>query len=115
MRFPGFLPMRIAASVGVCLGSDISRAATDPVPLALVSPASNALNVSTSPTLQVQVSDSNSANLTMKFYARRAVDPGPDFMITALPDSQYLSETMNGGTPAVFLLLDKIPSELYAA
>jgi hypothetical protein len=67
----------------------------------LVSPASNAVNVGTSPTLQVNVSDSSGGSLTVRFYGRTA-SPGPDFTIAVLPDSQYYCATMNGGVPAMF-------------
>jgi hypothetical protein len=86
---------------GLTLAVSVLHAAANPTPPLLVSPASNALSVSTSPSLQVKVADSNRANLTVRFYGRLAVNPGPDFTIAALPDTQYYSSSMNGGSPAI--------------
>lgn len=84
------------------LGASLLPVAADPVAPVLVSPASNALNVTTSPTLQVAVPDPNSGTLTVRFYGRLALKPGPDFMVAALPDSQNYSSGLNGGTVALF-------------
>ncbi len=67
----------------------------------LVSPASNAVNVGTSPVLQVNVSDPGGGSLTVRFYGRMA-SPGPDFTIAVLPDSQYYCASARRGLPAMF-------------
>jgi hypothetical protein len=72
---------------------------TIPLP---VSPATNATNVSASATLQVNTPAAGSRDLTVKFYGRLAESPGPDFTIVALPDTQFYSASMNGGSPAMF-------------
>lgn len=94
--------MKITAYVSLILGAGILGLTADPALPVLVSPASNAVDVSTSPTLQVSVSEPGNGNLTVRFYGRLAVDPGRDFIIAALPDSQYYSSSMNGGSPAIF-------------
>jgi hypothetical protein len=73
-----------------------------PAPPAVVFPASNAVNVSTSPALQVNVSEPGAGDLTVTFFGRPAPNLGADFMITVMPDSQYYSANMNGGTTAMF-------------
>jgi hypothetical protein len=94
--------MRTTACLSLILGAGLLQVAADPAPPALVSPASNAVEVNTSPTLQVNVSEPGNGNLTVRFYGRLAVNPGADFTVAALPDSQYYSSSMNGGLPALF-------------
>ena len=96
--------MKTPASVYAALvfGAGTLLVTAAPAPPLLVSPASNAVNVSTSPTLQVKVSEPGSGPLTVRFYGRLARNPGPDFTVAALPDTQYYSSSMNGGSPAIF-------------
>ncbi|HXQ36835.1 MAG TPA: LamG-like jellyroll fold domain-containing protein, partial [Anaerolineales bacterium] len=71
----------------------------------LISPTNNATNISTSPILEAAVSDPDSANLDVTFYGRHVSGlpaPGPDFTIIALPDTQYYTSSLNGGSPAIF-------------
>jgi len=71
----------------------------------LNSPANNATGVSTSPTLDATVSDPDGGNLTVTFYGRPTngtPTSGPDFTIVALPDTQYYTSSLNGGSPAIF-------------
>jgi hypothetical protein len=68
----------------------------------LLFPSNNAVNVGTSPPLQVSVSEPGAGNLTVTFFGRPAPNPGADFMIAVMPDTQYYSAAMNGGTPAMF-------------
>ncbi len=96
------LVMKTVTRLCLVLGLGTLHVAGDPAPPVLVSPASNAVNVSTSPTLQVHVSEPGNGNLTVRFYGRLAVNPGPDFTIAALPDSQYYSSSLHGGLPAMF-------------
>jgi hypothetical protein len=68
-------------------------------------PTNNAIGVPTSPTLDVSVSDPDGGNLNVTFYGRPASalpTPGPDFTIIALPDTQYYTSSLNGGSPAIF-------------
>ncbi len=70
----------------------------------LIAPANNATGVSTSPTLSAAVSDPDAGNLNVTFYGRPASGlpaPGPDFTIIAVPDTQFYSSSMNGGSPAI--------------
>ena len=75
-----------------------------PNPPTANSPADGATGVSTFPTLTVNVSDPNSSKLTVNFYGKAipSVTPGPNFTIVALPDTQYYSSNLNGGTLAMF-------------
>ncbi|MFY9527638.1 MAG: choice-of-anchor D domain-containing protein [Candidatus Acidiferrales bacterium] len=68
------------------------------------SPADGVTGVSTSPTLNVNVTDPNSQNLTVNFYGKviPSATPGPNFSIVALPDTQYYSAGLQGGTLAMF-------------
>jgi hypothetical protein len=63
----------------------------------LNSPANGATGVSTSPTLNVSVSDPDANNLTVTFYGRAAPGtPRPDFTLVALPDTQMYSANDTG-------------------
>lgn len=68
----------------------------------LSAPSSGATGVSTSPTLDTTVSDPAGSHLTVTFYGRVANTVGPDFTVVVLPDTQYYSSSLNGGTPAMF-------------
>jgi len=67
----------------------------------LLSPASNEVNVTTSPVLQVNVTDPDNRDLTVTFYGG-VVPAGPDFTIAVLPDSQYYCASARRGLPAMF-------------
>jgi len=68
----------------------------------LVTPPDNSTNVPTSPTLSVDVSDPDGGNLTVQFYGRPVnTATGPDFSIIAIPDTQFYTSSMNGGSPAI--------------
>jgi len=56
--------------------------------------------VSTSPTLSESVSDAEAEELTVTFYGRAVAVP--DFTIVGLPDTQFYSSSLNGGTPGMF-------------
>ena len=77
---------------------------TPPNPPTSNSPADGSNGVSTSPTLQVNVSDPNSNNVTVNFYGKLvpAAAPGPNFSIIELPDTQYYSASLENGSPAIF-------------
>jgi len=60
-----------------------------PAPPVLISPASNTVNIGTSPALKVKVSEPGDAILKATFYGRTApANPGRDFTIAVLPDTQ---------------------------
>ena len=67
-------------------------------------PADLAADISTPVTLTATVSDPDLDDLTVQFYGRSKAPaaPGPDFTIIALPDTQYYTGNLNGGTPAIF-------------
>ncbi len=66
----------------------------------LISPPDDAANISTSPSLQVSVSDPNADNLSVTYYGRPVGIPasGPDFTVIAMPDTQHYTD--NGGANA---------------
>ncbi|MGE5180169.1 MAG: LamG-like jellyroll fold domain-containing protein [Bacteroidota bacterium] len=71
---------------------------------ALVGPADQATGVPLSPTLEVTASDPDGQNLTVQFYGRSALStPGADFTIVGMPDTQYYTGELNGGTNAILL------------
>ncbi|MBK8784602.1 MAG: tandem-95 repeat protein [Anaerolineales bacterium] len=68
----------------------------------LVSPPDNSTDTSTSPTLSVDVSDLDGGNLTVQFYGRPVgAVAGADFSIIAIPDTQYYTSSLYGGSPAI--------------
>ncbi|HET9681388.1 MAG TPA: LamG-like jellyroll fold domain-containing protein, partial [Candidatus Limnocylindrales bacterium] len=67
-----------------------------------VSPSNGATGVSTSPTLTANVSDPDGNTLQVSFYGRaESGTPGPDFTIVGIPDTQYYTGELNGGTNAI--------------
>lgn len=68
----------------------------------LVAPNNNAAGVSTSAALSVAVDDIDGDNLTVTYYGKVAGSAGPDFTLVALPDTQYYSAGLFGGTPETF-------------
>jgi len=71
-----------------------------PGPPTVVSPADDAIDVATSPDLQVGVTDTEPGNLTVTYYGRPLVTtaPGADFTVIAMPDTQHYVD--NGGANA---------------
>ena len=75
-----------------------------PSPPVLLSPANNATEVNTSATLSVSVSDPDTGTVTVSYYGRPVTSTAsPDFTIIGLPDTQYYTSELNGGTNAMFL------------
>ena len=82
--------------------SGINLDTETPAPPTVVFPPDHATNVNLSLPLQVSVSEPGAGNLRVTFYGRPRPRLGADFMIAVMPDSQYYSASMNGGTPAMF-------------
>ena len=79
--------------------------AQPPNPPAAPAPADLATGVSTAPDVSVAVSDPDGGNLSVTFYGRpvgAGGSPGADFTLIGLPDTQYYTSSMNGGSPAIF-------------
>ena len=70
--------------------------------IALNAPAHGATEVGFSPTLDVSVSHREGLPMTVTFVGRPAPPVGPDFTVVALPDTQFYSSSLNGGSPAIF-------------
>ncbi|NQX00830.1 metallophosphoesterase, partial [bacterium] len=75
-----------------------------PPTLTLVSPASDSVNQPLNLNLKATVNDVDSSNLTVTMHARPTSTAlsGSDFTIVALPDTQYYSGELNGGTKAIY-------------
>ncbi len=76
---------------------------TQPDAPALVALAAAATGVSTNPTLSVSVSDPDADSVTVRFYGRPVGGGAPpaDFTLIGLPDTQYYTGQLNGGTNAM--------------
>jgi hypothetical protein len=85
-------------------GSPFDLVFDDPPAVAgLVGPPDGATGVPTSPQLEVAVSDPEGQPLTVTFHGRPATNaPGPDFTLIGLPDTQYYTGELNGGSNAIF-------------
>ena len=70
--------------------------------IALNAPAHGATDVGLSPTLDVSVLHREGLPMTVTFVGRPAPPVGPDFTVVALPDTQFYSSSLNGGSPAIF-------------
>jgi len=69
---------------------------------ALVGPADDATGVYVGTPLQVAASDADGDSVTVRFYGRSAAGPPPaDFTLIHLPDTQYYTAQLNGGTNAM--------------
>ncbi|MCC6652381.1 MAG: fibronectin type III domain-containing protein [Candidatus Eisenbacteria bacterium] len=69
----------------------------------VVSPLNGATGVPVSATLEVAVNDPDSDSLTVRFYGRPVGGGAPpaDFTLVGLPDTQYYTGQLNGGTNAM--------------
>ncbi|NOT35087.1 MAG: T9SS type A sorting domain-containing protein [Candidatus Eisenbacteria bacterium] len=75
---------------------------TPPAVPTLNAPASGATGTSTSPTLSVSVSDADGDSVTVTFYGRAAgPTAGPDFTLLGIPDTQFYTSHLNGGSNAI--------------
>jgi hypothetical protein len=74
-----------------------------PLQPVIVNPVSNASNVPVSTYLSVTATDPNSSSMSVSFYARPCPpSPGADFTIVPIPDTQYYTSQLNGGTNAMY-------------
>ncbi|MEK7537618.1 MAG: phosphohydrolase, partial [Patescibacteria group bacterium] len=71
-----------------------------PLPPVLNSPLHNATGVGTAPTLDVTAADPDGDSLTVTYYGR--VAPGPDFTLLPIPDTQFYTGEVRGGSNAMF-------------
>jgi hypothetical protein len=70
---------------------------------ALVTPAAQCTLTVMPPHLTVTASDPDDDSLTVTYYGRSLTAPaGPDFTLIEIPDTQYYSSYMNGGSPGTF-------------
>lgn len=69
----------------------------------LMAPSNNATNTNLTTNLQVNVSDPESGALTVAYYARPCPpSAGADFTVIGIPDTQYYTSLLNGGTNAIY-------------
>jgi len=69
----------------------------------LSAPTNGASGASTSPTLDVSVTDPASSNLTVTFYGKIANATGQNFTLAVLPDTQFYSAEDDNGTAAMYM------------
>lgn len=85
-------PMLLSATP---LAVNLPSADVAPNNPSVVSPADGSINVSTSPSLDVNASDPDGGNLTLTYYGKPAASSIPDFTFVVLPDTQLYSKTKN--------------------
>lgn len=71
----------------------------------LIAPTNAATGLGVAPKLQVTVPPGLNSNVSVTFYGRLVAAPNNtngDFTVVTLPDTQFYSATMNGGSPAMF-------------
>lgn len=75
-----------------------------PGTISLLAPANGQTGVGVPAILRASVTDNSGDPLTVTFYGRQSpsVVPGPNFTVAVLPDTQFYSSSLNGGTPAMF-------------
>jgi hypothetical protein len=65
----------------------------------LIAPSNNATNTNLTTNLQTNVSDPEAGTLTVAYYARPCPpSPGADFTVVGIPDTQYYTSLLNGGS-----------------
>jgi 3',5'-cyclic AMP phosphodiesterase CpdA len=75
-----------------------------PDPPALIGPTASSALATMPANLAATVSDPDGDSLTVTFYGRPVTAAGrPDFTLIEIPDTQYYTSYMNGGSPAYFL------------
>ncbi len=92
------IPAIVLALSMCCATAALAAAPNAP---AVVAPADDATGVST-PLLEVAVSDADEDALTVTWFGRLVPAAGPDFTLIGLPDTQYYTSDMNGGSNAIF-------------
>lgn len=108
----GYGPYQVV--LGMALSSDLRYRGIVPQPVAvlslparaaMISPADHAKISSSSPQLQVLVTNVVPGNLTVKFFGREAptVFPGADFTLAVLPDTQMYTAERGGGKKEMFI------------
>jgi len=69
----------------------------------LISPSNNATNTNLTTNLQTNVTDPESGPLTVAYYARPCPPSGgADFTVIGVPDTQYYTSLLNGGTNEIY-------------
>jgi hypothetical protein len=84
------------------VGSLQSQGNDPPGQPVLVAPADQSISNPTGITLSVTVSDPDADQLSVTFYGRKKPDPTDDFTLVGLPDTQYYTGELNGGSADIF-------------
>jgi hypothetical protein len=77
--------------------------AAEPAEPSPIEPADGATGIALDPTLEVAVEDPDGDPLDVVLQGRVRTEPGPDFAIVAIPDTQNYACACNGGQPSTFL------------
>lgn len=96
-RFISSLP-QTTALLSILLPFCVQASPGTPMP---ISPADKAVNVGNTVTLNVDVPNSATNTVTVKYFGRVA-PAGKDFTIVALPDTQYYTANIRGADMAMF-------------
>lgn len=94
----------LAKTILLVLFPTLLFAQTDdpPGPSVLVQPPHESTNNPTGVALQVLVSDPDPDLLSVTFYGRKKPGPEDDFTVIDLPDTQYYTGEVNGGSAEIF-------------
>ncbi len=100
-RGPILLLLIFIVAVGAHAQAVDNNAPSAPV---LRYPATGVDRVPQPTVLDVYVGDPNGRSLTVTFFGRPAqyTSPGPDFTVVAVPDTEFYTSNLSGGTPAIF-------------
>lgn len=75
---------------------------SSPEPPVLINPPDQSAGNPTGVSLSIQVSDPDLDQLEVTYYGRKKLNTENEFTIIGLPDTQYYTGELNGGTPAMF-------------
>ena len=82
---------------------DLKLTGTSEIAIVLDSPAAGATEISSSAVLTATATDPEGQPLNISFWGRPAPPPVPDFTLVVLPDTQYYTDEINGGTKEMFI------------
>lgn len=104
LRVGGMGPLRLSLPLLLAAATWSSAGGSPPSPPILGGPPPSDTLSSLPPNLSVTVSDPDADSLTVTFHGRPLpAAAGPDFTLIELPDTQYYTASVAGGSPAIFL------------
>ncbi len=94
-----FILLAIASAVTGMLNAQPGAPPEQPL---LVHPVDQSAGNPTGVTLSVEVNDPDPGSLSVTFFGRKQPTPDDDFTVIDLPDTQYYTGVLNGGSPEMF-------------